>query len=184
VPPAAKPAEDAQASMADLEAELKKAGWSKLTGKWKKTGPGIYEVTDGYAEADFVNGAVDVVLDSDTKGTVCLYARCTTQYKLGYGLIIRQGKFKAQALALDSTISGIYQVIHHGEPVVSLDLPITPLGKALHAGVSVNGQTIELTLNDKREHKSLYPRMSTDGSLRLVVHGTATIFNPRCVELK
>jgi hypothetical protein len=188
VPPAAKSAEDAKPAAADIpadvEAELKKVGWTGITGKWKKIGPGAFEVTDGHLEAAFLNGTIDVVMDRETKANVCLYARCSPKYKRGYGWIIREGKQKTQVLALDSQISGGYRYIYNGEPVLGFDVVMPPRDRYLRAGVTVNGQTIELTLNDKREHKEVYPKMASEGPMRIVVHGTATLVNPRCAELK
>ena len=57
----------------DVERALKAAGWSTITGVWKKKSEGVYEVTDGKLETNKVNGALQFTVSGP--GTTTAFVR-------------------------------------------------------------------------------------------------------------
>ena len=53
----------------DVERALKAAGWTTITGVWKKKTEGVYEVTDGKLETAKVNGALQFTVSGPGKVT-------------------------------------------------------------------------------------------------------------------
>src|SRR5262249_48332578 len=59
----------------EVERALKAAGWTSITGTWKKKSDGVYEVTDGKLEATKVNGGIKLMVDQGGSGSVSVMVR-------------------------------------------------------------------------------------------------------------
>jgi len=80
----------------DVERALKAAGWTTITGSWKKRSEGVYEVTDGKLETPKVNGAIQVIVHKGGTGSVKAMVRNNQEeylssfysYGSGFGYIV------------------------------------------------------------------------------------------------
>jgi hypothetical protein len=180
----------------DIERALKAAGWTTITGVWKKKAEGVYEVTDGKLETAKVNGAVQVVVGAGTGSLKVLVrnghserdmgftgvsandpmvASFMERYATGYGCIVtrdRECQIFAPAGGWMSSDS-FFPSKHH-----SLRLPD---GKALIL-VTVQdtdkASRVEISVNNKRENLSNY-RISRSGPFTIEITGTLTIETPK-----
>ena len=78
--PSSKPKNDIPS---DVEKELTRAGWQKITGTWVRKGPHAFEVTDGKLESDFKNGAMDFTIVKNETGAVRATVRTSFNKRKG-----------------------------------------------------------------------------------------------------
>lgn len=170
----------------DVERTLKGAGWTTISGIWKKKGENVYEVTDGKLETPKTNGALQVIVHKGGTGKVRVMVRNNqrpsgTYYysysysSTGYGFQV-EGEvakmYSASGGYFYSTSSGIYR------PYLERDVPLPgPKNKIL---IQIAEGKLEMLVNDKREHNSNY-KLGKDGPFAIEIDGTATIESPQAM---
>lgn len=180
----------------DIERALKAAGWTTITGVWKKKAEGVYEVTDGKLETAKINGAVQVVVGAGTGSLKILVRnshserdfgfRGTTpndpvvagfleRYATGYGCIVtrdRECQVFAPAGGWMSSES-FFPSKHH-----ALRLPDGKAAILVTVQDTDKASRLEISVNNKRENLSNY-RISRSGPFTIEISGTLTIESPR-----
>lgn len=178
-------AADAPKVDADVEKELKAAGFTDITGTWKKIKPNIYEVTDGSLEAKKTNGTLSVTLPADAKGTIEVLVRNGHEEKdyrsmgannlvttihafTGYGVSITDGK------CLVYSPKPISQKVY--VPVKSTDLTLSKTDKT-KIEVSVQDVQLKVHVNEKQPASANY-KIDQSGPFSIIVKGTMQIESP------
>jgi hypothetical protein len=164
-----------------VERALKEAGWTTITGAWKKKSEGVYEVTSGKLETPKTNGAIQVIVHKGATGNVRIMVR-NNQYPNyeffggysanGYGLAVESGAAKMYSPSAGFTSGAVYK------PYFERDVPLPlPKNKFL---IQLNENKLEMYLNDQRVHNSNY-KLSKDGPFAIEIDGTWTIESPRAM---
>jgi len=163
----------------DVERALKNAGWTTITGTWKKKAENVYEVTDGKLEAPKVNGAVQVIVHKGGTGSVKVvvrdkhteYSSTYYSYGSGYGFRVQNGAKMFTPYNYYGTTSGY-------RPSLEREIPLP--GAKNRVAIQINEGALQLFVNDKREHNSKYP-LAKEGPFVIEVDGTVTIESPQAV---
>jgi hypothetical protein len=162
----------------DVERALKTAGWTTITGTWKKKAENVYEVTDGKLETEKVNGAVQVLVYKGGTGKVQVTVRSYLKENEGYS-----GDHWATGFGfwVDSSSAKIYFPDQFGAKFDSHLDRVEPLPAALPKNkvtVTVNEGKLEYYLNDKRVRQGNY-LIPKNGPFVIAVEGTMTIESPQ-----
>jgi tetratricopeptide (TPR) repeat protein len=167
----------------EVEKALKapSAGWTKITGVWKKKAENVYEVTNG--EAEKINGAIQCILHS-SKGTLNMFVRNTKSryedegfssnyYASGYGYRATSGK-----ASLYTPSSGF--AVNDFSPYMERDIPFPAGSPKNHLMLTVDGNKIEYTINGKKEKTANYT-IPAEGNFVIIISGTVTLEMPQTV---
>jgi len=165
----------------DVERTLKTAGWTTITGAWKKKADNLYEVTDGRLEAPKLNGALQVTFYKGGTGSLKVMVRNKQDDDRGYFSWGSGYGFKVEGnTAKMYTPSSYYGLGNAGgfRPSMERELPLPSATPKFRLLVTINGGALDLTLNEKREHHSNY-NLAKDGSFLIGIEGTVTIESPQ-----
>lgn len=169
----------------EVERALKTAGWSTITGTWKKKADNVYEVTNGKLETPKLNGAIQCTVHKGDAGKVRMMVRDKQQdsryyysgsySSTGYGFLVEGAAAKMYSASggyFYSSSSGIYR------PYYERDVPLPlPKNRAL---IQINEGNLQMFVNGKREHNSNY-KLGKDGPFVIEVDGTWTLEDPRAI---
>jgi hypothetical protein len=170
---------------ADTEKELKAAGFTEITGNWKKVKPNVYEVTDGTLEAKRVNGTLSVTLAGDAKGTLEVLVRNGHEEK------------EYRVPGLNNTITSIHAYTGYGVAITDAKCLVfgpKPLGQKMYVPVktselmlnkndknkievSVQDSQLKVNVNDKHPASANY-KIDQSGPFSIIVKGTMQIESP------
>jgi hypothetical protein len=165
----------------EVERTLKAAGWTKITGTWKKVAENKYEVTDGRLECAKLNGAIQVFYHKGSTGTVKAFVRYDAQesdfesdfdWKWsadGYGLVLKGQNAKIYS---PSQFGSTYS------PYLDHEVPLPDANNKHLMLVQIQEKRLEVTLNTKREKLAEYP-IAKEGVFTIIIDGTATIEDPK-----
>jgi hypothetical protein len=163
----------------DVERALKDAGWTKITGTWKKKAEKVYEVTDGKLEANKLNGAIQVFVHKGDTGSVSALVR-TRKYEWsymdemddlsGFGVVIKGRNCKVYTPMGWSSSSYT--------PYLEREVALPEANAKNYALITIQDNKLEITVNTKREKNANYP-IAKDGTFVISVSGTATIETPQ-----
>lgn len=168
----------------DVERALKAAGWTTITGSWKKKSDNVYEVSNGKLETPKTNGALQVVIDKGSTGYIKVMLRNSqnqgTYYNgsysaSGYGFVVEGATAKIYSPSggyIYSSSMGVYR------PYLERDVPLPNPRNRLKVQISEN--KLEMFVNDGRVHNSNY-KLSKDGPFVIEIDGTWTIESPQAV---
>ncbi|MCY3017951.1 MAG: hypothetical protein NTW87_02825 [Planctomycetota bacterium] len=178
----------------DVERALKNAGWSKITGTWKKKGEGIYEVTDGSLETPKVDGSVGLYVHKLDAGFVKVMVRNARKETIlpkdikGYGYKIegsnarmysasRYGSSYGSGLGMggSSTGSGGGSSSYLG--IGYRDIPLPETNSKNQFVVSIQDGALQMFVNGKREYNGNY-KLPKEGPFIIEIDGTITIEEP------
>ena len=162
----------------EVERALKAAGWKTITGTWVKKSEQVYEVTDGTLQADYVNGALQVLVLKGGTGRVKAMVRNSQDdysgsyysYGSGFGITI-----KGMVCKLYSPSNGMLMNSSF-LPFFDRDVTLADAPKN-HIFISVNEGNLDIKVNNKTEHRSNY-KIGKEGPFLIQVDGTATIESP------
>ena len=163
----------------DIERALKLAGWTKISGSWKKMSENVYEVTDGKLQADYANGALQVLLHKGGTGTLKATVRnefsdySSSDYYGGYGfgVVVKGNGCKLYTPNSGSFFSSRIRSMYDREISLPGELP------KYHVLVSINEGNLDIAVNGKKEHRSNY-KLSKEGAFVIEIDGTMTIEQP------
>jgi regulation of enolase protein 1 (concanavalin A-like superfamily)/tetratricopeptide (TPR) repeat protein len=166
----------------EVERALKAAGWTTITGTWKKKAENVYEVTNGKLETPKTNGALQVIVHKEGTAKVKVMVRnnqrddstyYSTYASTGFGFVV-----SSSAAKMYSAVGG-YSYYNTGgvyKPYYERDVQLAgPKSKFM---IQINDGKVEMYVNAKREHNSNY-KLSKDGPFAIEVDGTATIESPQ-----
>ncbi|HYF51565.1 MAG TPA: hypothetical protein VEJ63_19280 [Planctomycetota bacterium] len=165
----------------EVERTLKAAGWTKITGVWKKVAENKYEVTDGKLECAKLNGAVQVFYHKGSTGTVRAYVRADNKESewesdwdwkwsaTGYGLVLKGQNAKIYS---PSQFGSTYS------PYLDHEVALPEAQNKHLMLVQIQEKRLEITLNTKREKLAEYP-IAKEGVFTIIIEGTATIEDPK-----
>ena len=173
----------------DIPLEVEKAlkapaaGWTKISGTWKKKGENLYEVTDGRLEAEKTNGAIQCTVVSGGKGSIEVFARNGRQRYSSYSSFsgeISMGsgygyRFKGSNVSIYTPYNGFSNDF---VPYKEKDFPIT--GAKTNVVLTIDGNKMEYLLNGGRVKSTSYP-ISADGNFVIAITGTMIIELPQAV---
>ncbi|MCY3018862.1 MAG: hypothetical protein NTW87_07530 [Planctomycetota bacterium] len=166
----------------DVERALKTAGWTTITGTWKKKAENVYEVTDGKLETPKLNGAVQVTVHKGGTGSVKVMVRNSQREYVGSYSSSSSGygfKVESAVAKMFSATSSYYSMSSTSyRPYFERDIQIP--GAKNRIAIQINEGALQLFVNDKREHNSKYP-LSKEGPFIIEVDGTVTIESPQAV---
>lgn len=180
-------AADAAKVDADTEKELKAAGFTEITGSWKKIKPNVYEVTDGSLEAKRVNGTLSVTVPGDAKGTIEVLVRngheekdyqmrgannlvTTTHAYTGYGVSITDGKCSVYSPKPMGAPKTFYI------PCKTTDLVLAKNDKS-KIEITVQDSQLKVNVNDKHPASANY-KIDQSGPFAIIIKGTIQIESP------
>lgn len=183
----------------DVERALKAAGWTKITGVWKKKSEGVYEVTDGRLETEKINGALQFSYASGP-GTVTAFVRNNNKdpymhssgmgagnsssgigftrfsWVSGYGVVLNDRDCKAYTPQGGFTNNEYYPGLDHTgtlQQIPKHQIMITvqedPNGKAT---------TLTALVDGKKEINTRY-KLNKDGPFTIEIKGTMVIEDPK-----
>ena len=169
----------------DVERALKAAGWTTITGTWKKKSEGVYEVTDGKVEAKVVNGVMQVIVPKGGTGTVRMFCRNSnhewmgesitqrdaSRYPTGFGYIIKEGEAKQYAPS-----GGWTDMENNNLPDMDKSNSLTQPKNRFT--VQVVDNKLELTLNELSPRK-MNAKITKEGPFVISVVGTMIIETPQ-----
>jgi hypothetical protein len=165
----------------DAERALKAAGWTTITGSWKKLDGNKYEVTDGKLEAAKLNGAIQLFVHKGATGTVKALVRAAKREHGAFDDVI-DFKWAADGhgVVLKGTNARIYGPTQWaGKTVAGLSHEVNvPDASPKHQIViTVMEKKVEVGLNGKREKQG--DGVPKEGIFLIQVDGTATIEAPQ-----
>jgi hypothetical protein len=177
----------------EVERALKSAGWTTITGTWKKKSEGVYEVTDGRLETPKVNGAIKLTIDQGGSGSVSVFVRNAqkdpTRGKgymgssmlgsmtagTGFGVTIGNDLcckvFVPQGMTMTNDIN--YSFLEHSTPLVNL-----PRHEVM---ITVKDSELHILVDGKKE-KNSFAKINKEGPFTVEVKGTMTIEDPKAAE--
>lgn len=174
----------------EIERALKAAGWTTITGSFKRNADNSLEVTDGKLECANVNGTLQLWVQKGGTGSVKAFVRNDqkqfpwgffgkykrSSFDTGFGVIVKD-KECAVYLPLNGMMGGwtgndVFAYNDHTVP-----LPDGP--KHLFA-VSVQDSTVEISIDNKSDRKLSY-KISKDGPFTIEIKGTMTIEDPKAI---
>lgn len=162
----------------DVERALKGAGWTTITGTWKKKAENVYEVTDGKLETPKVNGAVQVLVHKGGTGSVKVFVRnylkenegYSDHWGTGFGFAVENNTAKLffpSSYSMSRFDSYIDRVENLPEAMPKHKLTMTIMeGK------------LEYILNDKTIRRGNY-QIPKQGPFLIQIEGTMTIESPQ-----
>ncbi|MCZ7649390.1 MAG: hypothetical protein M5U26_29725 [Planctomycetota bacterium] len=176
----------------EIERALKGAGWKTIAGSWKKVGVNVYEATDGRLEADFVHGALSVLVHRGGKGKVTAFVRNEKDEEepdarntrmsgfgmgggpsSGFGAVVEGNKVDIYSPSDSFGGSG-----SNWEPWKAHTSPL-PDGFPKDAiVVSVARNNLDIFVNNKKEKKTTY-QIRESGQFVIIVKGTKTLELPQ-----
>jgi hypothetical protein len=178
----------------DVERALKAAGWTRVSGNWRKVSGEVYEVTDGKLEADKLSGQATVfVHDKGSTGSMkfvvrnCHFRRDygtpmggggggggPDRYCTGYGVTVKDYEFKIYSPYTSSNRAEDYYPW--------MDHKVQGVGQRMLVRISCEegpkSARLEILLNEKREKLNNYA-IDKQGPFLLEVNGTMTIESPK-----
>jgi len=189
---AGSPSESSKTTIApEVERALKAAGWTTITGTWKKVGEGKYEVTNGKLESAKTNGAVQVAVMAGGSGSLKVLVRdghaakdigfgssssaTSDRFCGGYGVW-----FKDSAAKLFIP-SGGWTSGEEYYPYQDRVIPLPGAGKwtvLINCADTEKATRLEISINGKRESLTNY-RIKRTGPIVIEVSGTLMIENPQ-----
>lgn len=161
----------------EIERELKSAGWTKITGTWKKKATNVYEVTDGKVEAEKLNGAVQVVVDklADKSSVKCMVRNRYTDnegsssWGTGYGFVVKSNSYKVYTPET--------AMVTESDPYLERENNLPPGSLKNVFLMMVNESRLEYLVNSKNVRLTTY-KIVKEGPFIVQVKGTATIEMP------
>jgi hypothetical protein len=169
----------------EVERALKAAGWTTITGSWKKIAHNVYEVTDGKLESKKTNGGVQVTFRGG-EGTLRVMVRNSATSNAagivfrdaegvnGYGYVINGGRCKIYTPSGGMTSNDNYfPNLDH-----SIELPGPRTALLVTAADTTKATRLEMLVNGKRESLTNY-RINRDGTFLIDIAGTMTIESPK-----
>lgn len=168
----------------DVERALKAAGWTTITGTWKKKDNNVYEVTDGKLETPKTNGAVQVLVHKGGTGYVKVMVRNnqradTSMYVVSYASYYSTGfgfQVEGNSAKMYSASGGWALSYNNVRPYFERDIPLPlPRNKIL---IQVEEGKLQMSVNEKREHNSNY-KLTKEGPFAIEINGTWTIESPQ-----
>lgn len=164
----------------EVERALKAAGWTTITGTWKKKADNVYEVSDGKLETEKFNGAVQVIVHKGGTGSVKVMVRNYLKENEGYS-----GDHWATGFGwwIEGGSAKIYFPDQYGAKFDSHLDRVESLPAAMPKNkvtVTVNEGKLEYILNDKALRRGSYP-IPKNGPFVIAVEGTMTIESPQAV---
>jgi hypothetical protein len=175
----------------EIERTLKAAGWTSISGTWKKKSDGVYEVTDGKLEATKVNGGIKLMVDQGGSGSVSIMVRngqkdlsknkgmfgsSLGSMTMGTGFGVTIGNdlsckvFVPQSFGMGDIN---YSFLEHTTNLANL-----PKHEVL---ITVKDSELHMVVDGKKE-KNSYAKISKDGPFTVEVKGTMTIEDPKAAE--
>lgn len=182
----------------DIERTLKAAGWTTITGQWKKKSEGVYEVTNGKLETAKVNGAIQLYVypgggsisalvrnanndphvhyvgkGGDAMGTMQAYTFCS-----GYGVLINDRECKVYTPQGGFIGNEYYPGLDHSttlQPISKHQVMISVADKE-----GGKGTALAIQVDGKKENNSNY-KLNHEGPFTIEIKGTVTIEDPRAV---
>ena len=169
----------------DVERALKAAGWTGITGTWKKKSEGVYEVTDGKCEAKIANGVMQLTVPKGGSGVIRMFCRNanneyvsdmmsqreSSHYATGFGYIIK-GDDAKQYAPTGGWTDGENNNLPDVDKALTLTLPKNRFT------VMVTDNKLELTFNDSSPRKT-NARITHDGPFAIQIVGTMVIEMPQ-----
>jgi hypothetical protein len=169
----------------DVERALKAAGWTTITGTWKKKSEGVYEVTDGKVESKIANGVMQVLVPKGGTGTIRMFCRNSnhewmgdsmtqrdaSRYATGFGYIIKDGEAKQYAPS-----GGWTDMENNNLPDLDKTNSLTQAKNRFT--VQVMDNKLELTLNEFSPRK-MSAKITHEGPFTILVVGTMIIETPQ-----
>ncbi|MGD0088337.1 MAG: hypothetical protein ABSE73_00265 [Planctomycetota bacterium] len=162
----------------DVERVLKTAGWTTITGAWKKKADNVYEVTDGKLETPKVNGAIQVIVHKGGSGTVKVLVRnyltdnegYLDHWATGFGFWVNGSTAKIffPSQYVGNTYDSYIDRIENLPPAM-------PKNKVM---MMVTEGKLEYYLNERIVRKGNYP-IPKNGPFIIAVEGTMTIETPQ-----
>jgi len=175
----------------DVERALKAAGWTTITGTWKKLADGKYEVTDGKLESAKTNGAVAVSVQAGGSGSIKILVRdghtakdmgfgsssttTSDRFCSGYGVWFKSGSAKLFIPSGGWTSGEEYY------PYQDRVIPMPAAGKwtvLITVADTEKASRLEVNVNGKRESLTNY-RIKRTGPMVVEISGTVVIENPK-----
>jgi len=168
----------------DVERVLKAAGWTTITGVWKKVAENKYEVTDGKLECAKLNGAVQVLVHKGGSGTVKAFVRSDNKESewdsdfdskwnaRGYGAVLKgqNAKIYSPTQWSGNTYS----------PYLDHEVALPETIAKHQVLVQIQEKRLEITINSKRVKLAEYP-IAKEGVFQIIIDGTVTIEDPKAV---
>jgi hypothetical protein len=170
---------------------LKAAGWTTITGTWKKLADGKYEVTNGKLECAKTNGAVRVAVEAGGSGNVKILVRdghtakdmgfsssettTSDRFCTGYGVWFKSGSAKLFIPSGGWTSGEEYY------PYQDRIVPMPASGKwtvLITVADTEKASRLELNVNGKRESLTNY-RIKRTGPMVIEISGTLVLENPQ-----
>jgi hypothetical protein len=181
----------------DIERALKAAGWTTITGQWKKKSEGVYEVTNGKLETTKVNGAMQFILYPGSTGTVSALVRNgnhdphmgyvsktgnTMGYQnftfcSGYGISITDRDCKVFTPQGGFTGNEFYPGLDH---TTNLQPVKHQIMISIAEKENNKGSALAIQVDGKKENNSSY-KLNKDGPFTIEIKGTATIEDPKAL---
>ncbi len=186
----------------DVERALKAAGWTSITGTWKKKPDGTFEVTNGKLEAQKFNGAIQLSILSGSNGTISALVRNDNKdpyrsmgsgtpstgtstssgfgsrysFATGYGVIINNNDCKVYTPQGGFVGNEYYPGMDHATTLQSVPkhtVLITVADKE-----NGKGTALAIQVDGKKENNSNY-KLNKDGPFTIEVKGTAVLEDPK-----
>ncbi|HYG73693.1 MAG TPA: hypothetical protein VEK08_01570 [Planctomycetota bacterium] len=163
----------------DIERVLKAAGWTTITGTWKKKAENVYEVTDGKLETPKINGAIQVILHKGGSGSLKAMVRNSQEeylgsfssYGSGYGYILEGSSAKLFTPSGGYSNNKFYSYMEREDPLPEA----APKNMVT---VTVEEGKIDYFLNGVKK-KSVNYQIAKSGPFIIQVEGTLTIEAPQ-----
>jgi len=167
----------------DVERALKAAGWSTISGTWRKKAENVYEVTNGKLEAPKVDGGVQVIVHKG-EGTVKVMVRNARKDNptllpkdiKGYGYKITGNKVRVFSTAMYGI--DMLMTTSSAPPQAYRDMTLSDANARNLFAITIQDGLLEMYINGKREHRSNY-KLPKDGPFIIEVSGTATVESPK-----
>ncbi len=163
----------------DVERALKAAGWSSVTGIWKKKSENVYEVTNGKLEADKIDGAIQFVLPKGSDAVIRAFVRnCHSKDEdepnrplpaTGYGFEIKDNAYTAFVVDISGS----------GRPVRWYTHDFKGEGKDT-VMVKILSDALELSIKGAASGKTNY-RATKKAPFMISIEGTAVIEAPQAI---
>lgn len=186
----------------DVERALKSAGWTTITGQWKKKPDGSYEVTNGKLETQKINGAIQFTVVSGGAGTVSAMVRndnrepfvhssgsgnsgSTTStgmgmsrysFATGYGVVLSDRDCKVYTPQGGYVGNEYYPGLDHTTTLQPISKHLVLITVSEKEGGK--GTALAIQVDGKKENNSNY-KLNKDGPFTIEIKGTVVIEDPK-----